>query len=76
MFFMTNDQERIDKVLASETGERSIAGSNEHIIDQLGHYVEQGFDEIIVPDFTLGGTAQERLDNYETFTNDIVSQFS
>ena len=51
---------------------RSIAGSNEQIIDALGQYAAIGFKEIIVPDFTLGGSAEERLDAYARFRDDII----
>ncbi len=48
-------------------GERSIIGSNDQLVDELGRYVELGFDEFIVPDFTLGGTAEERFEKYGEF---------
>ena len=74
MFFMTDDADKIAKIKGGDTGERSIAGSNDHIVDQLGQFAELGFDEVIVPDFTLGGSAEERRAAYETFTNDIIPQ--
>jgi len=75
MFFVTEDADKIAKIKAGDTGERSIAGSTEHIIDQIGQFVELGFDEVIVPDFTLGATREERFAAYELFTNDIVPSF-
>ena len=76
MFFLTEDEEKIAKIKAGDTGERSIAGSTAHIIDQIGKFGELGFDEIIIPDFTLGASRQERFDAYELFTADIVPQLS
>ena len=35
--------------------------------DFVGRYREIGFDEFIVPDFTLGDTFEARLDAYRTF---------
>ena len=75
-FFLTEDADKIAKILGSDTGERSIAGSIEHIIDQLGKFVELGFDEVIIPDFTLGATTEERFAAYELFTNEIVPHFT
>jgi alkanesulfonate monooxygenase SsuD/methylene tetrahydromethanopterin reductase-like flavin-dependent oxidoreductase (luciferase family) len=76
MFNMTDDADKIAKILGGPMGERSIAGSNDHIVEQLGQYVEMGFDEVIVPDFTLGATPEERRANYETFTGDIIPQLA
>ena len=76
MFFITEDQAKIDAIKAGDTGERSIAGSVAFIVDQIGEFVEMGFDEIIVPDFTLGATREDRFAAYETFTNEVVAQFS
>jgi len=76
MFFLTEDADKIAKIKAGETGERAIAGSTAQIIDQIGQFAELGFDEVIVPDFTLGATREERFAAYEMFTTDIVPQFS
>jgi alkanesulfonate monooxygenase SsuD/methylene tetrahydromethanopterin reductase-like flavin-dependent oxidoreductase (luciferase family) len=69
MFFLDGD---VDKIAASPMASRSIAGSNEQIIDALGQYAAIGFKEVIVPDFTLGGTTEERLDAYARFRDDII----
>ena len=69
MFFLDAD---VDKIAASPMAERSIAGSNEQIIDALGQYAATGFKEVIVPDFTLGATAEERRDAYARFRDDII----
>jgi alkanesulfonate monooxygenase SsuD/methylene tetrahydromethanopterin reductase-like flavin-dependent oxidoreductase (luciferase family) len=69
MFFLDGD---VDKIAASPMAERSIVGSNEQIIDALGQYAATGFDEVIVPDFTLGATAEARTDAYARFRDDII----
>lgn len=76
MFFLTEDADRIAKIEGGEMGPRSIAGSTQHIIDQIGSYAEQGFDEVIVPDFTLGASREERFDAYELFNTQIVTEFA
>jgi len=73
---MTNDADRIAKVESSDMAPRSIAGSNDKIVDQLGQLGALGFDEIIVPDFTLGATLKERHARYEEFAADIAPQLS
>lgn len=74
LIFMSDDQSMIEAALAGPMGDRTIAGSDDHIVEQLGRYVENGFDEVIVPDFTLGTTHEERLDAYRRFETAIASQ--
>jgi probable F420-dependent oxidoreductase len=74
LVFMTTDQQTIDFVTSGDLGGRSLAGSNEHLVELLGRYRDAGFDEFIVPDFTLGDTFEERLDNYRTFQGEVAAK--
>jgi alkanesulfonate monooxygenase SsuD/methylene tetrahydromethanopterin reductase-like flavin-dependent oxidoreductase (luciferase family) len=74
LIFMTTDEATVSRVLAAEMGDRSIAGSDDHLVEQLGRYAEQGFDEIIVPDRSLGSTPESRLDGYRRFAETIAAQ--
>jgi alkanesulfonate monooxygenase SsuD/methylene tetrahydromethanopterin reductase-like flavin-dependent oxidoreductase (luciferase family) len=76
MISMTDDDSKVGKILAGEMGDRSIAGSDDHIVEQIGRYIEQGFDEMIVPDFTLGHTSEERLDAHQRFATNIAAQLA
>ena len=75
MFFLVDDQETIEKIRKVAPSDRSIIGSNDHIIHQIGQLIELGFDEIIVPDFTLGKDPQSRIDSYEKIRTEILSCF-
>jgi alkanesulfonate monooxygenase SsuD/methylene tetrahydromethanopterin reductase-like flavin-dependent oxidoreductase (luciferase family) len=55
-------------------GPRSIIGSNDQLVDEIGRYVEMGFDELIIPDFTLGAMAPERAERYVSLRTDVLSQ--
>ena len=45
----------------------------EEIAEYRGQeHAADGFDELIVPDFTLGATAEARREAYERFTADII----
>ena len=35
-----------------------------------------GFDELIIPDFTLGATPKERIANYRELQSDVIAQFA
>ena len=75
LVFMTTNSEFADKVRGGDMAPRSIVGTNAELVDTVGRYAEAGFDELIVPDFTLGNTAEERAAKYGKFHDEIVSQF-
>jgi alkanesulfonate monooxygenase SsuD/methylene tetrahydromethanopterin reductase-like flavin-dependent oxidoreductase (luciferase family) len=75
MFFLVDDQDTIEKIRKVAPNDRSIIGSNEYIIDEIGQLIGLGFDEIIFPDFTLGKDAQTRLDSYEKIRTEILNHF-
>jgi alkanesulfonate monooxygenase SsuD/methylene tetrahydromethanopterin reductase-like flavin-dependent oxidoreductase (luciferase family) len=74
LVFMTDNAEFAANVKAGDMGERSIIGSNAQLVDIIGEYALLGFDELIIPDFTLGATAQERADRYASLRTDVLSQ--
>lgn len=75
LVFMSDDAELAANIKAGNMGERSIIGSTDQLVDEIGRYVELGFDELIIPDFTLGGTAEERLANYRQFRAEVAVHF-
>ncbi len=77
MFHLTDDAERIAEIEnVDATAANSVAGSAERIIDAVGEYAELGFDEIIVPDFTLGSTEAERREGYDRWAAEIIPNCS
>jgi probable F420-dependent oxidoreductase len=76
LVFISNDEEFAANIANSDMGPRSIIGSAGQLVDQLGRYAELGFDEFIVPDFTLGGTAEERFANYRLIQSDVIPQLT
>ena len=74
LVFMSEDAEFAENIRAGDMGPRSIIGSNDELVDVIGRYAELGFDELIVPDFTLGGTAEERFANYRLLQSEVISQ--
>ncbi len=76
LVFMEDDPDKVSKALEAPMGDRTIAGSDDHLVEQLGRYAELGFDEVIVPDFTLGADANARVAAYQRFAGDIISQLS
>jgi len=76
LVFMTDNAEFAENIKGGDMGERSIIGSNEQLVDEIGRYAELGFDELIVPDFTLGSTPDERLAKYDEFRTEIAANFA
>ena len=75
LFFVTPDEASAESLKTKVPMERSIVGTTSQIVDAIGQYVDQGFDEVCVPDFTLGGSAAQRLDAYGSIWANIASQF-
>jgi alkanesulfonate monooxygenase SsuD/methylene tetrahydromethanopterin reductase-like flavin-dependent oxidoreductase (luciferase family) len=72
LFVFTDDQGSIDEALAGPMANNTVAGSTEQVVDAIGKYTELGFDEVIVPDVSLGGTVEARNEAYEYFISDIA----
>lgn len=74
LVFMSDNADFAATVKGGEMGERSIVGSKDQLVDTIGEYGDLGFDELIVPDFTLGATPAERIERFREFQSDVVSQ--
>jgi len=72
LIILTEDQETIDKALAGPMATRTVVGSTERVIEAVGEYAELGFDEVIVPDFALGATAEARREAYERIAAEVM----
>ncbi len=74
LIFVTDNADQIAAIEGGPMGPRSIAGSVDRVVEQIGQYGEMGFDEVIVPDFTLGPDPASRRDAYERFTAEVMPQ--
>ncbi|MEY4995322.1 MAG: hypothetical protein RLZ67_47 [Actinomycetota bacterium] len=75
LFFIVNDDASAEKLRAVVPADRSVVGTTTQLVDAVGQYKDLGFDEICVPDFTMGQTPSERSDNYEKFWNEVAVHF-
>lgn len=76
LVFLTDNAQFADKVRGGDMGARSVVGSTAELVELFGRYDELGFDEFIVPDFTLGNTAEERADRFRTLKSDVIGQLA
>jgi alkanesulfonate monooxygenase SsuD/methylene tetrahydromethanopterin reductase-like flavin-dependent oxidoreductase (luciferase family) len=74
LVFLTDDDGQADRIRAGQWGERAVAGSVAHVVDELGAYAATGFDEFIVPDWNLGRTETERRDALERIHAEVLTQ--
>ena len=75
LFFITPTEDAAEKLKAHVPADRSVLGTPAQLVDAVGEYKELGFDEICVPDFTMGATPEERLEKYGIFWTEVASQF-
>ena len=73
LVFLTDNADFAATVRGGDMAPRSVVGSANELVDQFGRYAELGFDEFIVPDFTLGKTAEERTDRFRTLQADVFA---
>jgi len=75
LVFITPDEASGDVLRTKVPADRSIVGTTSQLAGEVQKFIDAGFDEICVPDFTLGGTAEQRANAYNTIWNDIAVQF-
>lgn len=74
LVFVTDDDAAAEAVMAGEWGVRSIAGTPDRLVEELGAYADLGFDEFIVPDFNLGRTPEARRESLERIRTEVLAQ--
>jgi probable F420-dependent oxidoreductase len=76
LVFMSDNSDLAANIKAGDMGPRSIVGSTEQLVEEIARYAELGFDELIVPDFTLGGSPEERIAKYQAFHTEVAAHFT
>jgi alkanesulfonate monooxygenase SsuD/methylene tetrahydromethanopterin reductase-like flavin-dependent oxidoreductase (luciferase family) len=73
MVFFADDSARAAKIV--EGGDdRVIAGSSEHIVEQMGRYAELGVGEFIMPDFNFSASESQRAEAFDRFWTEVATQ--
>jgi len=75
LFFLTDDDEHAERIRATAPADRSVIGNDDVVAEAIARYRDLGFDEVIFPDFTLGGDADRRLASYERIRSRILGRF-
>lgn len=73
LFFLVDDPATAVKIAERASSDRPmIVGDAHQIASALSAYREAGFDEIIIPDFTLGPTPAARREMYERLATEVL----
>lgn len=72
LFFRAADERTADAIREVAPSDRSVIGDAETFREAIARYAELGFDEVIIPDFTLGDTPAARRESYEWFVSEVL----
>ena len=75
LFVVTPDAESAAKMRERIPSDRGVVGTIDDINAAVEEYRAHGFDEVCVPDFTMGGPATQRRENYEAFAAGVCANF-
>lgn len=73
LIFLVDDASTAARIAERAPADRSIIGDAHVIAAAFAAYHQAGFDEIIVPDFTLGSSPQQRLEAFQRLEEEVIS---
>lgn len=72
LFFLVDDAGTASRLAERAPEDRSVIGDRHDIAAAFARYKDLGFDEIIIPDFTLGATPEARLESYHRIADEVI----
>lgn len=76
LVFVVDDASKADKLRERVPADRSLIGTPEQLVEQMAAYAALGVDEFILPDFTLGGSREQRLETYQRFDEEVAAHLA
>lgn len=73
LLFMSEDNAYLEKMRNADLQQAAIIGTPAEVRDVVAEYEAIGVDELIVPDFTLGGRKQ-KIETLDTFIKDVAGR--
>jgi len=73
LFFVVPDEGTAARLRDKVPADRSVVGSTGQIAEAFAAYRDAGFDEVCVPDFTLGADPAQRIDAYADIWGNAAS---
>lgn len=74
LVFLSTDENWLRPLRERGAGRPRLLGTPAEIVDQVGEYQSAGVDELIVPDWTMGGGSRA-VDTLALFIDEVASQF-
>ena len=75
LVFLVDDEKKGDDIRAAMPADRTVVGTVTQLQDMVSRYHEAGFDEVCVPDFTVGATAKERSESLARYFDEVAAPF-
>lgn len=72
LFMRAASSEQAEKIRSVAPSDRSVIGGADEFRAAIASYAEMGFDEVIIPDFTLGDSPTARRESYEWFAAEVL----
>jgi len=74
LLFMSSDEAWLAQRRQADTGQATIVGTPDEVVEIVARYRDAGADELIIPDFTMG-SASRRIDTCDLFLEQVASHF-
>ncbi|HEY7949112.1 MAG TPA: TIGR03560 family F420-dependent LLM class oxidoreductase [Acidimicrobiales bacterium] len=74
LLFMSTDTEWLAQRRQADTGQATIVGTPDEVVEIVARYRDAGANELIIPDFTMG-SASRRIDTCDLFLEQVASHF-
>jgi len=75
LVFLVDDDKKAEELRALVPADRAVIGNVGEMQDVVNRYREAGFDEVCVPDFTVGNTAEERSNTLARYFDEVAAPF-
>ncbi|MGE5595148.1 MAG: LLM class F420-dependent oxidoreductase [Hyphomicrobiales bacterium] len=73
LLVLSADAAAVDRVRAS--GRPVIGGTADQVAATVQEYIDAGVDELVIPDFTLGRTAEAKRAVMDRFRDEVIARF-
>jgi F420-dependent oxidoreductase-like protein len=74
LLFLSDDESWLATRRQAQVPMPTMIGTPAQLVDVVGAYAEAGVDELIIPDFTLGG-GERAKDTYDRFLTEVAASF-
>jgi len=74
LLFMSTDEAWLAQRRQAESGQPTMVGTPDEVVEIVARYRDAGADELIIPDFTMG-SASRRIDTCDLFLEQVASHF-